>query len=109
MELSNHSEAIKKPEQMYVYVLELVDRTHYTGMTANIKRRLQEHQAGQSRSTLARLPVKLIFLLKIEGRKEARKLEVRIKQKGAKQWLNYLRFSPMKYEYDIQDNLHEYD
>jgi len=109
MELNSNREGIEKQEQMYVYVLQLVDRTYYTGMTGNMKRRMKEHQNGESKSTLAGLPVKLIFLLRLNGRRNARNLEVRIKRRGAERWLNQLRFSPLRYEYDIQEELDEYN
>lgn len=86
----------------FVYVLQLVDRTHYTGLTSDMNRRMKEHQNGNSRSTRLKLPVTLIFFVRLESRIQARKLEVRIKGRGAERWLNQLRFSPLRYEYDIQ-------
>ncbi len=46
----------------YVYVLEsLKDFDRYTGFTNNLRRRLEEHNNGQSFSTKFRLPFKLIY------------------------------------------------
>ena len=70
-------------------------------MTGNLDRRMKEHKNGESWSTKRFLPMELIFVARIEGRKTARKLEVRIKSRGAKQWLNEMRFSKMRYEYNI--------
>jgi len=93
----------------FVYILHLVDRTHYTGLTQNMNRRMREHQEGQSRSTRLKLPVTLIFLVRLETRKQARTLEKRIKGRGAKRWLDQLKFSPLKYEYDIVEDTEQYN
>lgn len=46
----------------YVYVLQsLSDKKRYIGYTHNLKRRLEEHEKGQSFSTEFRLPFKLIY------------------------------------------------
>jgi len=74
-----------------------------------MNRRMKEHQTGMSRSTRLKLPVTLIFLVRLESRKQARTLETRIKGRGAKRWLDQLKFSPLKYEYDIQDNIDQYN
>jgi len=46
----------------YVYILECVDGSYYTGSTKNLTKRMQEHQDGVgSRYTTKRLPVSLVF------------------------------------------------
>ncbi len=46
----------------YVYVLESsVDKKQYVGCTANLEKRIQEHNAGLNASTQARRPLKLIY------------------------------------------------
>ena len=95
------SVSIKTPDVIHVYILMLSNRKHYTGLTADMGRRLREHMNGQSKSTCRHLPVKLIFVVAIEGRQSARRLEVRIKRRGAGRWLNQLRYSPLRYEYEI--------
>jgi putative endonuclease len=46
----------------FIYILECSDGTYYTGSTKDLKRSLQEHQAGEgSKYTKMRLPVKLIY------------------------------------------------
>ena len=109
MELNTDSVGIKKQEVISVYILMLANRKHYTGLTGNMDRRLQEHMNGQSKSTCRHLPVKLIFVVTIEGRQEARRLEVRIKRRGAGRWLNQLRYSPLRYEYDIEKEPNEWN
>jgi putative endonuclease len=46
----------------YMYILECVDGSYYTGSTKYLERRLKQHQTGQgSNHTKKRLPVKLIY------------------------------------------------
>ena len=77
----------------YTYILLLSNKTNYTGITNNKERRLKEHQEGQSKSTKHYRPVKMIYSKEFETRKEARRLEVKIKNLGAKKYLNKLKFS----------------
>lgn len=72
---------------MHVYILKLANGKHYTGITNNLNKRLQQHQNGESKSTKAYLPVRLIFCVKGKNREEARAIEVIIKDQGAKQFL----------------------
>jgi len=107
--LESNSVGIEKQEYICVYILQLSNGTYYTGMTNNIGRRMGEHDSGMSRSTKRFLPVKLIFSLRLIGRQTARKLEVQIKHTGAKRWLNKLRFSQFRSEYDIQIEPNEWN
>lgn len=46
----------------YVYILKsLKDGKFYIGFSADLRRRLQEHQSGRSKSTKSRLPLKLLY------------------------------------------------
>ncbi len=46
----------------YVYVLlSERDGMFYIGFTADLKRRLKEHQTGKNKSTKARLPIRLVY------------------------------------------------
>ena len=101
MRLDSNEVGIEKQVEICVYVLYLSNGMYYTGMTGNLDRRLTEHQEGRSISTRFYRPVLLIFVARIEGRKLARKLEVRIKSRGAKRWLNEMRFNKLRYEYNI--------
>ena len=45
----------------FVYVLKsLKDGKHYTGYTSDLRRRLKEHNDGQSKSTKHRIPFEII-------------------------------------------------
>lgn len=47
----------------YLYILECSDGSYYTGMTANLERRMEEHESGKNKDsyTYSRRPVKLVF------------------------------------------------
>lgn len=46
----------------FMYILECVDGSYYTGSTNDLERRFQQHQIGEgSNFTKKRLPVKLIY------------------------------------------------
>jgi len=47
----------------YVYILECFDKTFYTGISSNLTKRLESHQAGSYKGsyTSTRRPVQLVF------------------------------------------------
>ncbi|MBU1723060.1 MAG: GIY-YIG nuclease family protein [Gammaproteobacteria bacterium] len=46
----------------YMYILECVDGSYYTGSTTHLELRLQQHMEGiGARHTAKRLPVKLVY------------------------------------------------
>lgn len=66
----------------FVYIIETVDGTYYTGMTNDLSRRLNEHLLGSSRSASylkAHRPVYIVHISECETRSEAMKLEYKIK------------------------------
>ncbi len=65
-----------------VYLLECADSTYYCGVTKNIDRRLAQHnglQAGGSKYTRARRPVKLAAFRTCLGKRQAYSLEYAVK------------------------------
>ena len=51
----------------YMYILECVDHSYYTGSTIDLKRRLRQHQNCEgSNYTMKRLPVKLVYFEEFE-------------------------------------------
>ncbi len=47
----------------FMYILECVDGSYYTGSTIDIDKRMMEHQAGMGANfTHEKLPVKLVYL-----------------------------------------------
>ena len=64
-----------------VYILRCNDNSLYTGLTSDVEKRLIAHNKGiASKYTRARLPVKLITMSRRMNRKEAMRLEIRIKR-----------------------------
>ncbi|MBI3379646.1 GIY-YIG nuclease family protein [Candidatus Gottesmanbacteria bacterium] len=69
--------------QWSVYILRCVDGSFYTGITNNIKRRLEEHNNSKtvgSKYVRARRPVVLVYKQQTESRSEALKKEQEIKK-----------------------------
>lgn len=65
----------------YVYILECADKTFYTGITNNLKRRLDEHNdSGKgAKYTRGRRPVKLVYKKRFKDKSRAAKEEWTIK------------------------------
>jgi predicted GIY-YIG superfamily endonuclease len=65
----------------FVYIVECVDGTYYTGVTTDIQRRLQQHNDGKgAKYTRMRRPVVLRALYDAKTKSDAFKEEYRIKQ-----------------------------
>jgi putative endonuclease len=67
----------------HLYILECADKTLYTGITTDLKRRIAEHggnRLGGAKYTSARRPVKMVFSKKFKNRSAASKEEARIKK-----------------------------
>ncbi len=69
----------------YVYIVECADNLLYTGITNNISRRIDEHNAGLNRNsfTYKRRPVKLIFYQDFNDVVQAIYFEKKIKRWSA--------------------------
>ena len=64
-----------------VYLLECSDGTIYTGITNNLKKRIDKHNSGKgAKYTRARLPVKLLAYDDYVDRSEASKVEYLVKK-----------------------------
>lgn len=64
----------------YVYILECVDGTLYTGYTNNLDKRIKVHNKGKgAKYTRARLPVKLVYYEELTTKSQALKREYAIK------------------------------
>jgi len=66
----------------YLYILKCSDKTLYTGITTDLKRRVGEHNTSKlgAKYTKARRPVKLAYFKKFKDRSGASKEEARIKK-----------------------------
>ncbi|MFA5931867.1 MAG: GIY-YIG nuclease family protein [Candidatus Paceibacterota bacterium] len=65
----------------YVYILKCADKTLYTGITTDLKRRVIEHNSSKlgAKYTSGRRPVKLVYSKKFKTRSTALKEEAKIK------------------------------
>ena len=64
-----------------VYIVKCSDKTFYTGITNNIKLRLDTHKAGNgAKYTKNRLPVVLVYLESVDDKSNALKREMEIKK-----------------------------
>jgi putative endonuclease len=68
----------------YVYIVEGKDGNFYTGITSNVRRRIEQHNGLSKlpggRYTKSRRPVFLVHLEKFTTRREAHKRELEIKE-----------------------------
>lgn len=66
----------------YVYIVECSDKTLYTGITTDLKRRVLEHneKATGAKYTRARRPVMLVYSRRFKNRANASKEEARVKK-----------------------------
>lgn len=66
----------------YVYILLCADGTYYTGYTADLNRRVKQHQSGSipRAYTKPRRPVELVWAQEFENIEDARAYEKKIKR-----------------------------
>jgi putative endonuclease len=66
----------------HLYILKCADKTLYTGITTDLKRRIIEHNGSKlgARYTSSRRPVQLVYTKKFKDRSLASKEESRIKK-----------------------------
>ncbi len=65
----------------FVYILECADGTLYTGITNNLDRRVKQHNEGKgAKYTRGRGPVALVKFVELLSKRDALKLEYKIKQ-----------------------------
>ncbi len=71
-----------KNKQWFVYMLRCADSSLYTGITTDVKRRVEEHNETDlgARYTRTRRPVTLVYQEEVESRSEASKRECMIKK-----------------------------
>jgi putative endonuclease len=80
----------------FVYVLQSdKDKRFYTGLTQDLKKRIDEHNAGASKATKARIPLKHVYYESCMNYKDATKRERYLKTTWGKRYIknrikNYL-------------------
>ncbi|MES1223737.1 MAG: GIY-YIG nuclease family protein [Bacteroidota bacterium] len=60
---------------------------YYVGSTEDVNNRLLQHNSGKGKFTSRRIPWKLIIFFNCEGRSEAVRLGMKIKNRGIKRYL----------------------
>ena len=63
-----------------VYILECRDGAYYTGLTADLERRLREHREGTAHYTGYNPPVKLLYQESFAIKSEAEQREAKLKR-----------------------------
>lgn len=67
-------------KDFFVYVVECKDGSYYTGVTADLEKRINEHNSGFYKGyTSSRLPVKLVYSNRFTNVNDAIKAEKQIK------------------------------
>ena len=77
----------------YLYILECSDSSLYTGITADLDRRIKEHNSSEfgAKYTSTRRPVKLVYSKKFSDRSRASKEEARIKKLSREEKLELIK------------------
>jgi predicted GIY-YIG superfamily endonuclease len=76
----------KADSTWYVYLIRCADDSIYTGITNNLQRRLEQHNAGvASRYTRSRLPVEIVYSEPQLSHGDALRRELAIKEYSRKQ------------------------
>ncbi|MDC6362215.1 MULTISPECIES: GIY-YIG nuclease family protein [Flavobacteriaceae] len=86
----------------YVYILKCSDGTYYTGVTSDLKKRIEEHIVGKRSTsyTFSRRPVELVFCAKFT------QIELAIqKEKQIKKWSKAKKEALINGQYDALPNL----
>lgn len=76
----------------FVYIIECNDKTLYTGITSDLKRRIEEHNNSKlgAKYTKFRRPVKLVYSKKFNDRSSAQIEEARIKKLTRNKKLDFI-------------------
>jgi len=80
-------------DKYYLYILKCADKTLYTGITKDLKRRVKEHNLTQlgAKYTRGRRPVKLVYSKRFNGRSVATKEEASFKKLSRRKKLEIIK------------------
>ena len=67
-----------------LYILKCANGRYYVGSAVQLTRRLEEHNAGKTKSLKNVLPVELAFCQEFDDESTARKIEYQLKQKKSR-------------------------
>ena len=75
-----------------VYILRCRDGSFYTGITSNLKKRLNAHKTGTgSKYVRSRLPFELVYSEEAQNKSQALKRELRIKSYSRKEKMRLMK------------------
>lgn len=76
-----------------VYILKCKDKTFYTGITTDLKRRVDEHNCSPlgAKYTRGRRPVKLVYSRRAKDKSKAAKLEYEIKKMSRREKMDLIK------------------
>jgi putative endonuclease len=76
----------------YLYILQCSDRSLYTGITTDVKRRVQEHNTSSlgAKYTRGRRPVKLVYTKTFRNRSTASQAESLLKKMSRADKLKFI-------------------
>jgi putative endonuclease len=81
-----------KNNQWFVYILECVDKSLYTGYSSNVNERFLIHCAGKgAKYTRSHKPRKIIYIEEHKTKIEAMKRERQIKKWSRKEKLDFIK------------------
>lgn len=79
--LVNVNNSIDTNSTYFIYILKCSDGSYYTGFTADLQRRLDEHKSGKGCTyTKTRIPIELVYSEKFAYKSEALRREKQIKK-----------------------------
>ena len=76
---------------MYLYILSLKDSRYYCGITNDIDRRFKEHSKGRKSWASKVGVIKIEYIRRFDERKQAVKVEKKIKLFGVSKFIRYFR------------------
>jgi len=86
-------EKIGNEKNYFVYIIRCKDKSLYTGITTDVKRRFAEHNAGKGgHYTSSRGVVKVVYSEKLKTRSSALRREAEIKKYSRKSKLELIKF-----------------
>jgi putative endonuclease len=83
----------------HLYILQCADKTLYTGITTDLKRRVGEHNGSKlgAKYTAARRPVTLVYSKRFRDRSKASIAEASIKKLSRKDKLELIKSYKIKF------------
>jgi putative endonuclease len=77
----------------HLYILKCADKSLYTGITTDLKRRVGEHNSSKlgARYTKSRRPVRLVYSKKFKNRSSASIAEAKIKKLSRSEKLKLIK------------------